>query len=38
MLLPPLKAPSRCAMNRYEWNRFLIEPFTRMSLWGIRSL
>lgn len=23
-------------MNRYEWNRSLIEPFTRMSLWGIR--
>lgn len=23
-------------MNRYQWNRSLIEPFTRMSLWGIR--
>lgn len=22
-------------MNRYGWNRSLIEPFTRMSLWGI---
>lgn len=23
-------------MNRYQWNRSLIEPFTRMSLWGLR--
>lgn len=22
-------------VNRYQWNRALIEPFTRMSLWGI---